>query len=110
MKIQRNPLYATLAASVLSVCLVASGSDATAADVDWRKFMNSAAVVSSIAAAIALVDDCSKPLTIEETKNDGKIRLSFTCDGNADEEATSVIEFESLGEGVLVPSRFFLAG
>jgi len=106
-KILKSLIMAIL---LTSACIVIAASDAAADDIDWRKYMKSAAVVSSIAAAIALVDNCGKPLQIEETKDDGKIRLSFTCSGNEDEEGTAVIEFDDFGDGVLVPSKFDLAG
>jgi hypothetical protein len=39
-----------------------------------------------------------------------KLRLSFACQGGADEEATSIIEFRVISKDLIVPDRFFFAG
>ena len=84
--------------------------DAAAAEINWQKYMQSAANVAAIAAAVAFVDGCSKKFKIEESSFDGKVKLTFTCSGKEDEEGTAVIEFESFSDGVLVPKKFDYAG
>ena len=85
-------------------------NDAAAAEIDWQKYMQSAANVSAIAAAVALVDNCSKKLEIVESITEGAIRLDFICTGSEEEEATGSIEFLRFGDDGLVPQRIIFAG
>jgi len=87
-----------------------SSQDAAAADIEWRKYMQSAANVSAIAAAVAMVDHCSKKLMIEETVSETTVRLSFLCTGSEDEEAAAFIEFHKIGDDTLLPGKFEFAG
>lgn len=94
----------------LAATLIASLSlPAQAANVDWSKYMTLAANASAIASALALVDGCSKPLVVTETKDGDTIRLQFDCKASEDEEASSIIIFDVIGDTVL-PSRFEFAG
>jgi hypothetical protein len=98
-------------AGILAVAaIVASPASVFAEDIQWSKYMTSSAIVSAIASALAQVDSCSEPVAVEEQRVGGKLQLSFTCSANEDEEATSVIEFEQFGDGILVPGRFYFAG
>jgi hypothetical protein len=109
MNYAKTPAY-TLLFCFFSTCWTAIPKDVAAAEIDWQKYIQSSANVSAIAAAVAFVDGCSKNLDIEESSSDGKVRLSFTCDGKEDEEGTAVIEFESFGDGPLMPKKFEFAG
>lgn len=97
-------------APVILLALVLHGKQVEAADINWEKYMHSAAVVSAIAAAVALVDHCSRPLDFQEIKEDGKLTLVFNCNGNEDEEAAGIIEFDVFDGGAIVPSKFSIAG
>ena len=91
----------------------ALATPAMADDVDWSKYMTRSAVVSAIASAMSAVENCSVPLTFSESvdSTEGrKITLAINCFGKEDEEASSFIEFDDYGDGLLIPSRFFLAG
>ncbi len=81
-----------------------------AADINWNKYMQSAATVAAIAAAMATLGHCSKKLKIEETNSGGMIGLVFTCDANEEEEASSIIFFERFGDGPLMPKKYMFAG
>lgn len=97
-------------AVIVVAIMLASIWPAHAGEIKWSVYMQSAANVAAIASAVALVDGCSKPLKIEETVDKHKRQLAFTCPGGEDEEGTAIIEFESFGDGVLVPSKFSIAG
>ncbi len=103
---------ALLIISLYFTGMLLNSKDAVAAGIDWQKYMQSSANVSAISAAVAWVDGCSKkPLLIEELKpGEGKVLLTFTCDGNEDERATAIIEFNSYGNGNLFPKKFDFAG
>lgn len=85
------------------------GTPSHAADVNWAKYMTLAANASAIASALALVDGCSKPLVVTETKEGDSLRLQFDCKASEDEEASSIVVFDVFGDTVL-PSRFEFAG
>lgn len=85
-------------------------SPAQAEEIDWSKYMTRSAVVSAIASAMSSVENCSVPLTFSETKEDGKVKLAINCFGNEEDEASSFIEFDDYGDGLLVPNRFMFAG
>lgn len=91
-------------------CAVGASGQAVADEIDWQKYMNSAAVVSSIAAAIAMVSPCENPLEFSETVEGDSLRLNVNCVGGEDDEATAVIEFTRYGDGLLVPEKFYFAG
>ncbi|MGI9415696.1 MAG: hypothetical protein ACR2PM_18615 [Hyphomicrobiales bacterium] len=106
-----KPAASTFPALILlSMLSISIPGEAAAADIDWHKYMQSAANVSAIAAAVAMVDDCSKKLVIEETVSEASVRLSFMCNGTEDEEAAAFIEFHKFGDDVLVPKKFEFAG
>lgn len=98
---------AIVAAMTVSVAL--SATVAQAGQVGWDKYMNSAANVAAIAAAVALVGNCSKPLEFEEAREDGQIRLTVLCNGGEDEEAAVIVTFDDLG-GTLIPHGYQFAG
>lgn len=110
MKSIKTNTYSYLLSGLAGALWLLAPQDAAAADIDWRKYMQSAANVSAIAAAVAMVDNCSKSLMIEETVADTTVRLSFLCNGSEDEEAAAFIEFHKLGDDVLVPGKFEFAG
>ena len=85
-------------------------SSALADEIDWQKYLQSGAVAAAIASAVAQVDQCTNPLDISESKNGNTWRLVFTCLGSEEEQASAIVEFVELSKGVLVPSRFELAG
>lgn len=67
--------------------------------INWLTYMQHAASASAIAMALSYVDQCSKKLIISEletkdleTGNDIMV-LSFSCQGNEDEEGTALLEF-----------------
>ena len=97
-----------LVLSLLCVQLVVA--PASAAEIDWSKYMTRSAVVSAIASGMSAVENCSVPLTFSETREDGKVMLAINCFGNEDDEASSIIEFDDFGDGLLVPNRFMFAG
>ncbi len=101
---RRNATVATIALSVALIATVAQ-----AGQVGWEKYMNSAANVAAIAAAVALVGNCSKPLEFEEARQDGQIRLTVFCNGGEDEEAAVIVTFDDLG-GTLIPHGYQFAG
>ena len=78
--------------------------------VNYQKYFQSSQVLSAIAAAVAAVDNCSKPLKISERREGDALILSFTCPGGEEEEATSTIRFHDLGDGLLMPEAFDFAG
>ena len=98
---------ATLAAIAVSITL--NATVAQAGQVGWDKYMNSAANVAAIAAAVALVGNCSKPLEFDETRQDGQINLTVLCSGGEDEEAAVIVTFDDLG-GTLIPNGYQFAG
>ena len=110
MKSMKTSAYAYVLSCFVSLACLLSPHQAVAADIDWRKYMQSAANVSAIAAAVAMVDGCSKKLLIEETVSDTTVRLSFLCNGSEDEEAAAFIEFHKIGEDALLPGKFEFAG
>ena len=95
--------------AVAGISFTGSNFTASAADIDWSKYFQNSATVSSVAAAMSLVESCSVPLSFEEKSEGGKVQLSVSCQGGEDEAATAIIEFDDLG-GVLVPAKFYLAG
>jgi hypothetical protein len=97
------------AAATFTIALALSATAGSAGDIKWEKYMNSAGAVAAIAAAVAFVDGCSKPLQIEETRQDGEIWLTFNCAGGEDEEAAATITFDDFG-GVLIPKAYAFAG
>ena len=101
----------TTVSSVILV-IVAMTISARADGINWNDYMHSAFSVGAIAAAMSRVEHCSKkPLLIEEYKDgNDKRRLVFTCDGTEDEEGSSIIIFERLGNGPWLPDRFSFAG
>jgi len=105
-----NPRTVIAGAAMFLIALMFHGQQVKAADINWEKYMHSAAVVSAIAAAVALVDHCSKPLNFQEIKGDGKLTLVFNCNGTEDEEAAGIIEFDIFDGGAIVPSKFSIAG
>lgn len=80
-----------------------------AAEVNWAKYMTLSANASAVASALALVDGCSKPLVVTETKEGDTVRLQFDCKASEDEEASSIVVFDVFGD-TLLPSRFEFAG
>ena len=92
------------AVALLSVALSAANwaldpRHASAADINWDEYMQSVAVVAAMAAAISLVEHCSKkPLLIEEIKSgDNDRTLVFTCTGGEEEEASSILHLQRFG-------------
>ena len=110
MKLVKTNTYLYLLSCFVSLACLLSSQDAAAADIEWRKYMQSAANVSAIAAAVAMVDGCSKKLLIDETVSDTTVRLSFLCTGSEDEEAAAFIEFHKIGDDTLLPGKFEFAG
>lgn len=104
MKISPSLLSLTAA-----VALLATGGAATAGPVTWDRYMTSAANVAAIASAVASVGNCSKPLEFDELEEDGKVYLTVNCNGDEDEEAAVIIEFQDLGD-LLLPMGFQYAG
>ncbi len=105
----------TSALAFLLVCLggiiwTPSSQFATAAEIKWNKYMGSAANVAAIAAAMARLGDCSKKVTVEEMNSGKMIGLVFTCDGSEEEQASSIIFFERIGDGPLFAKKFAFAG
>ena len=92
-----------------AAAFVLSASAGQAGEIGWEKYMNSAASVAAIAAAVAMVDQCSKPLEISETRQNGQILLTFNCTGGEDEEASATVRFDDFG-GTLVPNGYLIAG
>jgi hypothetical protein len=110
MSYTKTTIRAFFLASLFCAGWATVSNDAAAAEIKWQKYMRSSANVSAIAAAVAMVDHCSKKLGIEETISERKIRLDFICDGTEDEEGTASIEFSRFGDDGLISSEFFFAG
>lgn len=85
---------------------------AHAAEINWNEYMQSSYLVAAIAAAMSQVEHCSKkPLVIEEVKDgNNKRSLVFTCAGTEDEETSSILHIERIGDGPWMPKSFDLAG
>lgn len=94
----------------MAALLIYSGPGLAAESVNLERFLQSAASASAIAAAVAMVDGCSLPLEIEESQISGGVRLSFSCNGNEEEEGTAIIEFMDDGAGGVLPLRYDFAG
>lgn len=103
--INKSAIRLTLAAALVSF----AATPGHAAEVNWAKYMTLAANASAIASALALVDGCSKPLVVTETKEGDTVRLQFNCNASEDEEASSIVVFDVFGD-TLLPSRFEFAG
>ena len=110
MTYTRRTVCTFLLASLFWAGWVSASNEAAAAEIKWQKYMQSSANVSAIAAAVALVDSCSKKLIIEETISKEKIRLDFICYGTKDDDATSSIEFLRVSDEYLMPKNFLFAG
>lgn len=82
------------------------------ADIKWGEYMTSAMLVGAIAAAMSRVEHCSKkPLLIEEwRRSDARRDLVFTCAGTEDEEGSSILILEKIGDAHWVPTGFSFAG
>lgn len=106
----KTTIRAGLLAGLFFASCASVSSGVAAAEIKWQKYMQSSANVSAIAASVAIVDQCSKKLVIEETISPEKTRLDFICDGKEDEEGTASIEFTRLGDDGLIPSKFLFAG
>lgn len=91
-------------------CISATTNAAYADEIKWDKYMQSAAVVSTIATAISMVDPCSVPLEFTETIENNKVKLFVNCFGNEEDEATAIIEFNQFDGGLLMPGKFDFAG
>ncbi len=69
------------------------------AKINWLKYMQHASTASAIAMALSHVDHCSKRLGIREEDykdpktGDDLVILSFSCDGNEDEEGSAFLFF-----------------
>ena len=106
---------ACLGVTAAVVCALPAPGPARAADeirtINWNEYMSSAAMAGAIAAAISRVDDCSKkPLLFQEIDRDKNNRsLVFTCNGTEDEEASSILQIQQLGD-FWMPVSFDLAG
>ncbi|PCJ95036.1 MAG: hypothetical protein COA52_04200 [Hyphomicrobiales bacterium] len=106
-----RPLKPLIGAGILALFAVSlTTGNAVAEDIKWQKYMNSAAVVSAIASAVAMVGSCDKPLEFFETTEGDKLSLSVNCFGSEEQEFTAVIEFIMLYDDVLVPDHFYFAG
>lgn len=103
--IRKSAIRLTFAAALIGFAATPGHS----ADVNWAKYMTLSANVSAIASALSLVDGCSKPLVVTETKEGDTVRLQFDCKASEDEEASSIVVFDVFGDTVL-PSRFEFAG
>ena len=103
-----RPLARFLALPALIIVSVAPA--AAGEKINYKKYFQSAQVISAIAAAVAFVDDCSKPLEISETRKGNTLTLGFTCPGGENEEATSYIRFNMTDDGLLIPEAFDFAG
>ncbi|MDH3740529.1 MAG: hypothetical protein OER56_02930 [Hyphomicrobiales bacterium] len=101
MKISKRPIIALLCAISWSM-----GTEYARADeVNWTEYMQDAYVVAAIAAAISLVDNCDKKLSITEIRPSADKRvLSFTC------EETSILHLKRYGGSRWLPDRFDVAG
>lgn len=99
----------TIAGAAIAASLMLGGASAQAGQVGWDKYMRSAASVAAIAAAVALVGECSKPLEFEEMKQDGQVLLTVFCNGSEDEEFAVIVTFDDFGDG-LIPNGYQLAG
>ena len=100
---------ATIAGAAIAVSLMLGGAPAQAGQVGWDKYMNSAASVAAIAAAVAMVGKCSKPLEFDEMKQDGQVLLTVLCNGSEDEEFAVIVTFDDF-DGALIPNGYQLAG
>lgn len=100
----KNSLIAGISI-VLGATTYASAQDT----VDFGKYGQSAAAMSSIASAIALTGSCSVPLIFEETRVDGEVQLAVHCRGTEDDEISVFIQF--IGDDTfLMPKSFEFAG
>ena len=106
---------APLCVSAALTCAVLAPGTARAADeisnINWSEYMSSAAMAGAIAAAVSRVDDCSKkPLLFQQVdKGENSRSLVFTCNGTEDEEVSSILQIQRLGD-VWIPVSFDLAG
>ena len=107
-----KPSSLSAIALLCATCWTPTFAPANAAEINWNEYMQSGSVVAAIAAAISLVDHCSKkPLLIEELKPSADKRvLVFTCDSTEDEQASGIIHLQRFGDGPWMPDRFDFAG
>ncbi len=107
-----KPSKLSAIALLCAACWTMGLGRANAAEIDWNEYMQSASVVAAIAAAVSMVENCSKkPLLIEELKPSADKRvLVFTCDGTEDEQASGIIHFKRFGDSPWMPDRFDFAG
>ncbi len=112
MKNTRLSTIAALGILAGAVGMLTPASPASAAEIDWNEYVQSSFLVSAIAAAVSRVDDCSKkPLLIEEIRSgDDKRTLVFTCQGTEDEEGSSILHIERIGDGPWLARSFEFAG
>ena len=97
--------------SVSTPGVAQDGEPRTGKQINWQEYMVSAGLVSAIAAAISYVDDCSKPLVIEEwRRSKGKRDLVFNCYGSEDEEGSSILSNQRFGTSPWLPAGFKFAG
>lgn len=78
--------------------------------INWLKYMQHASAASAIAMALSHVDHCSKRLGIREEdfkdpeSGEDLVILSFSCDGNEDEEGSAFLFF--LGTRKMLEEHF----
>lgn len=102
----------SVVASLCVICWAVGFGRASAAEINWSEYLQSASVIAAIASAVSMVDQCSKkPLLIEELRPSADTRvLVFTCDSTEDEQASGIIHLQRFGDGPWMPNRFEFAG
>ena len=112
MKHTRILPIAALAISTGMAALSLDIKPARAEGIKWDEYMQSAYLVGAIAAAMSVVEHCSKkPLLMQEIRTSADKRtLVFTCAGTEEEEASSILHIDKIGDGPWMPRSFSLAG